>query len=326
MSLILNRRAFLAGAASLQLTRGVSSSLPASPLLSVVTDFGRLYDHDYRLMKSWWEGAKENFAMNGSVEHEHVTVGDSVGRARMVDNLVKRTPSLVLVIGDDEAVAIANALPTLPMVFVSNLDATTNGLAYSYDTPVSPRTGVTFDLVRNTKPIQWIHELFGDRCSVCVVSNSDWGCESRIRWWRESAATHKISITFLAVESFDELTANSEWKKPDQFDLWFAPSSTLTVTHPEEIAQHLLQRGVFLFAERDYAAIHGAALSFEDYSEGWQDFLGQTVCQVLGGVAPSAIPLRRPNAWYLSANITTLKKLEVDLPSSIRAQVSQVFV
>ena len=276
-------------------------------------------------------GGAENLREHGySISFLPISVGDKAQLTASIEELAHNPPSLLVVFGDDEVLALQQAFPRVPMVFWSNTDPSSIGLVQSLRLPGGLLTGATSDWVENVKPLEFLSEVIGvgsssSRKSIGVFCNSYWFADARRAAWSAAAGRFGFTLDFFAAETYAELDALSAWQTVQRFDGVILPVSTASVTDDVKMVNHLRDQRVISLFENFLALTVGAPLGYEHNRFDVFAQLGQTLGLMVMGVPPSEIPVRGPEGWSYAVNKAALQDFGVVLPPDAAAQISRVF-
>lgn len=253
-------------------------------------------------------------------------VGDTDGLSSLVASFASTPPTIAVVIGDDEVLAVRQALPSTPMIFWCNTDPEGSGIVESYVRPGKLASGATGDWVANVKPLEYLSEgLLPARAEVAVVASPFWFSERRMAAWSNAAERLALNLTCIAVSSMDDLQRNEHWIHIEKFAAVILPISTTHVANMQVLVDYLNAKKVLAMFESFIPVIMGAPLGYEHTLDDWADPLGIALGLVVDGYSPSDIPVRGPDGWRWAANPTALGALSITLPPTLAATISSVF-
>ena len=275
-------------------------------------------------------GARNLSDFGYEVAHLPVPVGNSAALQASITQVTSLPPSVLVVLGDDEALAFHKAFPQIPMVFWCNTDPTSTGLVQSFRYPGAAATGATSDWVENVKPLEFLSEIIGAGSvelpkRIGIFSNSYWFAEARRVAWSGAARAFGLQLEFVAADSYPELVATKAWQTVERFAAVILPLSTSTVTDDANIIRHLQDRRVLSLFENFTSLAAGAPLGYEHNRIDWQAQIGQTLGLIVQGELPGEIPVRGPEGWEYAVNKAALLDLGVALSPNVAAQIARVF-
>ncbi len=296
----------------------------------VVTELALIAPAEFDLFVGQLGGSKFLDAANYEIQYLDSKIGDEMSLASAIAYLLVNPPDLLVVFGDDEAVAIRQALPRTPLFFWSNADPTTIGLAETFQRPGGFATGATSDWAGNTKPLELIAEVLGNAhdgnfSQVGVISNERWFASARMLKWNEAATAKRIALEKISAETFASLSRHPLWTAVDKYDAVILPISTPRVTHLQEMVQHVSSRGVVNLFENFGALVKGGAFGYQAVRPNWALELGTAIRLVIQGADVGDIPIRGPDAWTFAVNKSALAQLGVTLKPETAAWIGRVF-
>ena len=255
-----------------------------------------------------------------------VQVGNSNALEALILRLSADTPSIVVVVGDEEAVRIARAFPELAVIFFCNIDPVNSGLVASYLSPRKYATGVTSDWVENVKPLEFLSEmLHSSKPAIALVADHNWHSQRRQLAWGTAATDFLMTLTPVIANSYEELRTHPAWSNIGDFDAVIAPMSQAQVTNGQDMVSHFNGHRVPAMFENFSAVSKGAPMGYEDTLADWLEPMGVALRLVIEGAHPSEIPVRGPDGWIFGANRAALENLRMKIPASLVATISRVF-
>lgn len=328
-----NRRKWLVGAfcAVCAVSIGSASWIGGGrKRILIVTEIELISPRQFDRLVSHLGGKEFLHEIGYDVEYLDSKIGDKTAVENAIARVMKHPPEILVVLGDDEAVAFRKALPNVPLVFWSNSDPTTIGLAETFYRPGGFATGATSDWAGNTKPVELIAEVLRsvdarDRLRVAVMSNSRWFAPARTAQWNVVAVANGIELEVIAAETYAQLLEHPRWIAVEEYDAVILPISTPRVTHVEEIVRYLSSRKVLNLFENFGALVKGGALGYQAERPDWPVELGTAIRLVIDGAEPGDIPIRGPDAWTFAVNNTALAQLGRTLTPATKALISRVF-
>ena len=260
------------------------------------------------------------------IETHYVHVADSRRLTEVCESMSASPPTLLVVLGDIEALALHTALSEVPMIYMLSLDPRGSELEGSMNRRGGQCTGVSFDTANFVKPLEFLSEIVGEKLStVAIVAGSEWFSPIRYACWSAKARELHVDLRFVVTASYAELLENPSWRQPDGIDGFVLPMSLVQVTSGTEMVQHLNDQRIPAIFERFNAVVAGAALGYEDVSPDWRRTVGAAIGLVSTGVSPAEIPTRGPDNWEFAANLTALTHLNLTLSASALSRISRFF-
>jgi ABC-type uncharacterized transport system substrate-binding protein len=259
-----------------------------------------------------------------------ISLGDADGLNASIRLAGEISPSILVVVGDDEVLAMHKAFPQTPLVFWCNADPTSTGLVTSFRLPGGIATGATSDWAENVKPLEFLSDVIDrsvpvQRKLIGIFCNGDWFSDSRRTAWLAAAESLSFALEFVAAETYSELLVSSAWNAVQRYDAVIMPISTASVTDGANVVRHLQNRRVLSLFENFTALTLGAPLGYEHIRIDWQAQLGQTLGLIVQGVPPGGIPVRGPEGWEYAINKSALANFGVNLSPITSARIGRVF-
>jgi putative ABC transport system substrate-binding protein len=246
--------------------------------------------------------------------------------AKVLDDQLKTMPDILVAASDRSAVAIRNAAPAVPVVFVSVADPIGSRLVQSLARPGGNMTGLadlTLDL--NGKRVQVLHEMLPNVRLVATLSNpDDPGTKSFHAEIDRAAKGVALRIKHFMATKAEDLPGVFESIKKDGLGAVIVMQSPLFWTERAQIARLAAkQRLPSMYAQR--APVEGGGLIGygADQVALYRRAAGYVV-KILKGAKPGDLPVEQPTKYELIINLKTAKALGLTIPPSLLLRADQV--
>ena len=246
--------------------------------------------------------------------------------ARVLNDLLKTKPDILLAASDRAAVAIKDAAPAMPVVFVNVADPIGLRMVQSLARPGGNMTGLadlTLDL--NAKRVQLLHEMLPDIRLVATLSDPDESGTKRFRTEVDRAAQGLgLRIKHFAATKAEDLPAVFESIHKDGLGAVIVMQSQLFWTERAQIARlGAQQRLPSMYAFRALVEAGGVIGYGAEQGALYRRAAGYVV-KILKGAKPGDLPVEQPTQFELVINLKTAKALGLTIPPSLLARADQV--
>jgi len=278
------------------------------------------------------EAFKQGLLENGLVEGDHY-----VFDARYADNhyerfpmlvqdLLKREPSVIMVVTVASVRAAQRATKQVPIVMISTTNPVASGLVKSLSHPGGNTTGLgnmAEDVAE--KYVQLFKELRpdGNRLGVLINPNNP-SSRPVLKKIQRSALEQGISvhgIEFVGADDLEGLFNAIERKRPDALTL-IADNSYLD--RRAEICALALRHRIPVFAFAPDFADAGCAAGFGSPRRSLFRRSAVYVRKLLDGVSPAELPVEMPTMFELAINRTTTNALGITIPKTVLIRADRV--
>jgi putative tryptophan/tyrosine transport system substrate-binding protein len=264
-------------------------------------------------------GVREALARTGrEVAIQEYVLGEGRGaRERILSQIRDRRPTLILTLGSTATAFARGHVPDVPVVFCMVLNPVAGGLIPSMQSSGANLTGVSLDIpprlqfeaFKSVVPsIRRVGVLYNPRDTGEVVQSAE-----------RAAREMGLELVLVPVTSAEKLQDGARALDAKIDALWAVADST--VFSSERSTEFLLRKTIeqkLPFMGLSPAFVKAGALLAlgVDYKDvGLQ--CGEVATQVLGGQAPSSIPIAVPRKVTLYLNATVAKAIGVSIPRDV---------
>jgi len=281
------------------------------------------------LLQGWLEGLREHGYVDG--QNLQIEYRDFQGRAdripALLAELIAFRPEIIVTGTSVSALAIREAAPAIPLVFVGLGDPVGLGLAESLSHPGGNATG-TSGLVPERfigKELQLLKEFVPQASRMAVLINPTMAAH-RLELPKLLEFERQLGVELITVEA----------STPDQFEAAFETAhkqgaeaiqvldGPLPSAHSVEVvglAQRYRLPASYL--ARQYV-LKGGLMSYGPSDTDKYRRAGAYIDKILKGEKPGDLPVEQPTRFQLIVNLNTAKALGVRVPPSILAQADEV--
>lgn len=248
---------------------------------------------------------------------------DSVANAV---NELQQAGVSVLVTQGAATTAVARIKPAVPVVFGFSADPVAAGVVQSLARPGGNFTGVTFMSVElNPKRIGLVRAALPDCRRIGLLSNtSHFGEENEIAACQRAVEAAGVSLAVYRVANAGEIQASVARALDEGIQaLVVLPNSTM-VRQASAIAAQCQSRNVPMVSGWASIARAGALFTYgPNLTEAYKR-VAHYVMRVLGGAAPSSLPVEQPTILEMVVNLRVATALGLKLPPSLLAQANEI--
>ncbi len=253
------------------------------------------------------------------------------GRPERLPALAKELANLgvevVVVGGEEPALALKAAKSSLPVVLAWSFDPVGYGLAASLARPVGNVTGLTWDVGTEqvTKRLQIFKETVPSMSRICVIWDPTFpGVAAYWPHVRAAAKTLGIEITAVEVRTQGEVTAALEGIRRNRPGALFVWGGSATFPRFKQITEFAIQERLPAFSAGTQDVDRGYLMA---YSASGQDLYRRAagfVDRILKGAKPGDLPIELPIKFELAVNLKTARAIGLAIPPSILLRVDRV--
>ncbi|MFL5001448.1 MAG: ABC transporter substrate-binding protein [Xanthobacteraceae bacterium] len=322
----MKRREFirlLGGAAAWPLA--ARAQQPAMPVVGFLRS-GTLTDVPHRVT-AFHQGMKET----GYVEGQNVAI-----EYRSDEHQIDRLPLLVadllrrqvtLIVGNTPAALAAKAVTTtVPIVFMTGVDAVRTGLVASLNRPGGNVTGVSFMSVElGAKQLGLLRELRPGATRIAVLVDPKFPTtEAFVSQVRAAASVIGQQIEVLYVSSDREMeTAFTTLVQRGAGALLWGTGGFLLSRRERVVALAARHRIPAIYSWREAVAA-GGLMSYAPSNTDAYRQAGIYAGRILKGEKPGDLPVMLPTKFELVINVKTAKALGLEIPDKLLALADEV--
>jgi putative tryptophan/tyrosine transport system substrate-binding protein len=245
-------------------------------------------------------------------------LGDADWLRSAASQLLRPAPDVILANGTPAAKTMQSASRTVPVIFIAGSDPVLDGLVPSLAHPGSNLTGFfVFEPSLGAKLLELLKEIAPRVSRVAIVSNPDANPAS----WSASAATagSRFAVEVVSAplrDSKDIEAAMTRWGSEPDFGLIVVPDPA-TNAHRKLINELAAKYRLPVIHALRAAAVEGGLLS---YGADLPNLFRQAAVyadRIFKGTNPADLPIFLPTKFELVINLTTAKKLGIDLPLNV---------
>jgi putative ABC transport system substrate-binding protein len=262
---------------------------------------------------------------NVQIEYRFGAV-DADHSRRYATELAALAPDLILAVGIPAVIASQQAMPTVPIVFVSTIDPVGAGLVDSLARPGGNITGFTvYEYEISAKWLELLKEIAPQLTRVAVLRDA--AIPAGIGQWaiiQAAARPFGVDVRPVGVGDTDEIErAVAAFARSSNGGMILTGSALAALRRTLVIALAARHRLPAVYPAR-YFATSGGLLSYgPDLTDQFRVAAGY-VDRILNGEKPADLPVQAPTQYELVINLKTAKALGLDVPPSLLARADEV--
>jgi putative ABC transport system substrate-binding protein len=263
---------------------------------------------------------------NVAIEYQWVEQNDRL--PAMVADLIGRKLDLIIVVNDRMALAVKNASPTIPVVFVMGGDPVAAGLVASLARPGGNLTGVTlFGRELNAKRLDLISELVPQARVIALLVNPNnplAAASANSALMQEAARAKGVQLHIVKAASASEIDAAFATLVELKAGALAIDTDLLFFSRREQLSALAARHSVpAIYYRREFADAGGLISYGPSFATAYRQ-AGIYTGKVLGGARPSDLPVLQPAKFELVINAKAAKALGLAVPPTLLATADEV--
>ena len=240
--------------------------------------------------------------------------------------LVGLNVDVIVTVGGPASEAAKRATASIPIVMAQVGDAVGLGIIDSLANPGANVTGVTDETsVLSAKRLELLKEAVPKAARVAILWNADdRGMTLRYRNVEQAAQALHVTVQPLGVREpndFDTAFSAMTAHRPDALFLVTDALTNLNRTRVIEFAERHRIPAMYEFGN---LVREGGLMSYGPSQDDNYRRAAVYVDRVFKGAKPSALPVERPDRYYLTINVKTAKALGLTFPPALLLRADEV--
>jgi len=240
--------------------------------------------------------------------------------------LISRQVDVLVAFGSPAAEAMKQSTSTIPIVVFNAGDMVDTGLVASLSRPGGNVTGVNDPAaVLSAKRLEILKELVPHAKRVAVLWNAqNYAMTLRYREIERAAQATGMTIDPLGVgepNDFDLAFAAMNRTRPDALMML---TDAFTNLNRQRVLDYVGGQQIPAMYEFATVVRAGGLISYGSDQDDIFKLAAHYVAKVLKGAKPGDLPVEQPNRYFLVLNITTAKKLGLNVPQPLVLRVDEV--
>ena len=240
--------------------------------------------------------------------------------------LVGLQVDVIVTTGGPASAASKQATSTIPIVMAQVGDADGIGLIDSLARPGGNVTGVTDQSAElSAKRLELLKEAVPKAARIAVLWNADdRGMTLRYRTVEKAAQTLHVTVQPLGVREPNDFDAAFSAMTAQRPDALFLVTDALTLLNRKRVIEFALAHRIPAMYEFSFLVQDGGLMSYGASQDENYRRAASYVDRLFKGAAPSALPVERPNRYYLAINLKTARTLGLTISPSLLQRADQV--
>ena len=267
---------------------------------------------------------EQGFAEPTEIVEARIPRADLAGAAGAIEGLVRQRVEVLFVIGSALAKVARQAIPQLPLMFITPGDPVAAGLVASLARPGRNMTAITFEYPElSGKRLELLRELVPSVKRVLVLYDPrDASPRQGLEAARAAASRLGLTLIEREVRTADDVTRGLD--ALTQADALLGIPGGLTTDHYVAMIQAAHAKGrptVF------HARTESTAAALATYGASDADVArdaARSIAKILRGADAGELPVERPSKIAFIINLKTAKALGLTIPPSLLLRADQV--
>ena len=251
--------------------------------------------------------------------------GRSERYAVIAAELVKLKPDVIVVGGNEAAIAVKQATSVIPVIFAAAADPIGTGLVSSLTRPGGNVTGLSVQFTDLAgKRLGLLREIVPSLRRLGLIANvAAPGAVLEMHAVQTTANTLGLEVVSFEIRGIDEIAPAFD-KFKGSVDALYVCSDPFFVTNRTRISTLALgARLPTMHAIREHAEVGGLMSYGPNFPDMWRR-AGDFADKILRGAKPADIPVEQPTKFDLVINVTTARALGITVPPILLARADEV--
>jgi putative tryptophan/tyrosine transport system substrate-binding protein len=324
----MRRREFIAGLWSLAAwpfeARAQQPKLPVIGLLSGFAAGSPLLANFYRGLKEagFFDG------QNVSIDYRSAD-GDYERLPELAADLINKRVTVITTLGERAALAVKAARTArnskIPFVFSLGEDPVALGLVPSLNRGADNITGVTsITQSLELKRLEALREFVPDARLIAVLINPNVSREFELKNVEEMARVLGLQLLIIRANAADQFDSAFSAMARERAGALLIIAETYLTSQSDRLGSLALRYAIpAIFTSRDFVAAGGLM----SYGSSIPDTIRQAgvyTGKILAGIEPADLPVMQPTKFEFIINLSTAKKLGLNVPTSIQLRADEV--
>ena len=240
--------------------------------------------------------------------------------------LVEQKVDVIVTVGGPATGAAKRASPSIPVVMALVGDAVRLGLVDGLAQPGGHVTGVTDESAElSAKRLELLKEAVPKATRMAVLWNADdLGMTMRFQEVEKAARVLHVTVQPLGVREPNDFDTAFQAMIQNRPDALFLVTDALTLLNRKRVIEFAEKYRIPAMYEYSMLVADGGLMSYGASQDENFRRAASYVDRVLKGAAPSALPVERPERYYLTINLKTARALGLSIPQPLLLRADQV--
>jgi ABC-type uncharacterized transport system substrate-binding protein len=245
----------------------------------------------------------------------------------LIADLVRRQVALLATGGTSLALVAKAATSTIPIVFISGVDAIDAGLVNSLNRPDANLTGVNlFSNVVTAKRLQLLHELVPTDAPLAMLVNPAIAraTDREIQEVQKAADIIRRGLRILQVSNDGELDAVFAAIAEQRIGGLLLQTEPFQTSRRDQLVLLTTRHSVPTISGFREFPLAGGLMSYgTDLTAAWRQ-VGAYAARILKGEKPADLPVLQPTKFELIINLKSARALGLEVPPKLLALADEV--
>ena len=275
---------------------------------------------------------KDGMRENGLLEGQHYILDERYAEGNydrfpaLTDELIKRSPAIIMVNTIASVRAAQQATKTIPILFVSTNDPVGSGLIASLARPGGNTTGLSTqfeDVV--TKNLEILREAVPHASRIAILVNPGNPSSPKLfEMVRASVGGFGIDTRAFEAANPQGLDAAFNAIRQYQPDALLVVAEAMFFSERDRIAASVLKQRIPAMCPQSEFAVSGCLMSYGTNSNELYRRAATYAKKILAGAKPADLPVEQPTTFELFVNRKTANALGIKIPNSILLRADKV--
>ena len=240
--------------------------------------------------------------------------------------LVAEKVDVIVTVGGPSTNASRRATSSIPIVMAQVGDADGIGLINSLAQPGGNVTGVTDQSAElSAKRLELLKETVPRAERIAVLYNADdMGMLMRYQSVEKAAQALRVSVRSLGVRQPDDFETAFAAMTQQRPDALFLVTDALTTLNRKRVIEFAAAHKIPAMYEFSFLVQDGGLMSYGASQDENYRMAASYVDRLFKGAETRALPVQRPNRYYLAINPKTARSLGLTIPQSVLVRADQV--
>ena len=268
----------------------------------------------------------------GYVDGQNVTYVARFGEGQqgqlptLAAEVVAEKVDVIVTVGGPSTNASRRATSTIPIVMAQVGDADGLGLINSLAAPGGNVTGIT-DLSADlsAKRLELLKEAVPKAERIAVLYNADdMGMVMRFQSVERAAQILRVTVQSLGVRQPNDFEIAFTTMAQHRPDAMFLVTDALTLLNRKRVIEFAAAHKIPAMYEFSFLVQDGGLMSYGASQDENYRMAASYVDRLFKGAETRALPVQRPNRYYLAINPKTARSLGLTIPQSVLVRADQV--
>jgi putative tryptophan/tyrosine transport system substrate-binding protein len=240
--------------------------------------------------------------------------------------LIQLKPEVIVVVGNEAALAVKNVTKKIPVVMLSTSDAVTRGFVASLARPGGNITGLTsMGAEINGKRLELLKEIVPKLSRVGYLwSSTSPVAADNLKETETVARALRLEFFSLEAKVSADIEKVFQTVASKRADALLVEGGAFMTVHQKQIIELALKHRLpTMYPNARYVDAGGLMTYSGDRSEQYRR-AADYVDKILKGTKPADIPVERPKKFELIINLKTAKQIGLTVPPNVLARADRV--